>query len=44
MTSQEPGPDLPAGTRGFPAEAGAVAVHCRDNDTDGRCFEDYLLA
>lgn len=43
-TSQEPGPDLPASTGGFPAEAGAVAIHCGDKDTDGRCFKDYPLA
>lgn len=33
-----------ASTGGFPAEAGAVAVHCGDKDTDGRCFKDYPLA
>lgn len=38
------GPDLPASTGGFPTEAGAVAIHCGDKDTDGRCFKDYPLA
>ena len=44
MTSEEPGPDLPAGLRGSPGEVRRAVAHCGDKDTGDRGTREYSLA
>ena len=41
VTSQKPGPDLPASLGGSPGEAGVAVAHCGDKNTGGGGTREY---